>query len=231
MIIGGGPSLADKMPLIKRRVDAGQIIFALNGAGPFLNKHGIVPDYQVFLDCLPTLTERIGEAKSYLINSQCDPGMFASVSNPILWHIAYPQTEDYLPVHRKESGGYCLVGGGATVGLTAMPLAYAMGYRKMHLFGYDSSAKNGTAHAYPIPGAMPNLSGEILGDRLIDYVDVDLNGKKFKSTLTLTRQAELFPDICNALLEKGCIVTVDVHEDSLMAEVLRMMNATQPMAA
>lgn len=230
VIVGGGPSLTDKLPLIKRRVEHGQTVFALNGAGKFLNDHGIIPDYQVFLDCLPTLTDRICEARNYLVNSQCDPALLAAVPDPILWHIAYPQIEDYLPAERKEAGGYCLVGGGATVGLTAMPLAYAMGYRNLHLFGYDSSAKNGTAHAYHVPSEIPGVV-EFINGLPIDYVDVELNGKSFKSTLSMVRQAELFQDICNSMMENGCIVTVDVHEDSLMAEVLRMMNATQPMAA
>ena len=231
VIVGGGPSLMDKLPLIKRRIDQGQTVFALNGAGQFLNKHGIIPDYQVFLDCLPTLTERIGEARNYLVSSQCDPVMLAAVPNPILWHVAYPQIEEYLPEERKEAGGYCLVGGGGiTVGLTSLALAYAMGFRNLHLFGYDSSARNGNGHAYQVPSEIPGVQ-EYIGGIPIGYSDVELNGKKFQSTLSMTRQAELFPEVCNALLEMGCIVTLDVHEDSLMAEVLRMMNATQPMAA
>src|SRR6185312_17566823 len=65
VIVGGGPSVGDKMDVIKKRLCLGQTVFALNGAGPFLNSHGIIPDYQVFMDCLPTLTERIGKAKNY----------------------------------------------------------------------------------------------------------------------------------------------------------------------
>ena len=231
VIVGGGPSLVDKLPLIKNRHGLGQTIFALNGAGQFLNQHGIVPDYQVFLDCLPTMTERIGQAKNYLIGSQCDPVMLDAVPNPILWHVAYPQIEDYLPKERVAAGGYCLVGGGGvTVGLTTLALVYGMGFRKLHLFGYDSSAKNGSGHAYVVPSEIPGVQ-EYVGGVPINYADVELNGKQFKSTLTMTRQAEIFPEVCNALLEMGCIVTVDVHEDSIMAEVLRMMRATQPMAA
>jgi len=138
VIVGGGPSVADKMPLIKRRLALGQTCFALNGAGRFLNEHGIVPDYQVFLDCLPDLHTRIGEAKNYLIGSQCDPVMLASVPNPILWHTAIPDVEDHLDPARKADGGYNLIGGGGiTVGLCTMALAYSMGFRKIHLFGYD----------------------------------------------------------------------------------------------
>jgi hypothetical protein len=231
VIVGGGPSLTDKMQLIKNRVSLGQTVFALNGAGPFLNKHDIIPDYQVFLDCLPTMTERIGEAKNYLIGSQCDPVMLTAVPNPILWHTAIEHMEDHLPEDRKSSDSYCLVGGGgATVGLSTLALVYALGYRKIHLFGYDSSAKNGNGHAYEVPSEIPGVQ-EYIGGVPIGYVDVELNGKHFQSTLSMTRQAELFPEVCQALHLRGCAVTVDVHEDSMMAEVLHMMNATQPMAA
>jgi len=231
VIVGGGPSLPDKLQLIKNRHSLGQTIFALNGAGQWLNKQGIIPDYQVFLDCLPAMTERICEAKNYLIGSQCDPVMLTAVRDPILWHVAYPQTESYLPPERVAEGGYCLVGGaGATVGLTSLALVYAMGFRKLHLFGYDCSAKDGKGHGYEVPSEIPGVV-EFIGGEPVDYTDIELNGKHFKSSLAMARQAELFYDVCNALIDAGCIVTVDVDNDSMMAEVLRIMRATQPMAA
>jgi len=37
---------------------------------------------------------------------------------------------------------------GSTVGMIAMGIAYFLGYRNLHLFGYDSSQDNGQHHAY-----------------------------------------------------------------------------------
>ncbi len=231
VIIGGGPSLVDKLPLLYKRRNAGQTFFALNGAGPWLNGHGIVPDYQIFLDCLPALVDRIGQAGNYLIGSQCDPAMFAAVPDPILWHAGVENIEKYLPKERFENGNWFAAGGaGATVGLSALALIYGMGFRKLHLFGYDCSCKDNRLHAYHVPGEDPSKLENVAG-HLVGYSGIELNGKKFTSTLAMTRQAELFPEVCQALHLAGCSVTVDVHEDSLMAEVLRMMNATQPAAA
>jgi hypothetical protein len=45
-----------------------------------------------------------------------------------------------------------LIGGGTTVGLQALSIAYALGHRKIHLFGFDSSySEAGEGHAYPQP--------------------------------------------------------------------------------
>ena len=55
-LVGGGPSLADTLPSLERRIRLGQTVFALNGAAKYLNDHGIVPDHQVILDACGNAT-------------------------------------------------------------------------------------------------------------------------------------------------------------------------------
>lgn len=209
VICGGGPSLADTLDMIRYRKSLGQKIFALNQAAQFLVNNGIEPDYQVILDARPENIEFCMCAKKILLGSQVDPALFEKAGcDAILWH---PVIEG-IDQHIKADKAYTLIGGGTTVGLSSMALAYTMGYRKIHLFGYDSSHAGDQSHAYK----------QALNDD--DHIAVtEINGKTFRSSLTMARQAELFPTLCNSLIDLGCIITVE--GDGLIKEIAKKMAA------
>ncbi|KPL28557.1 MAG: hypothetical protein AMJ72_02780 [Acidithiobacillales bacterium SM1_46] len=207
VIVGGGPSILEQLPSIIKRHNLGQTIFALNGAAKFLNRNGIIPEYQVVLDARPENVSLLGLARDYLISSQCHSDVFDMVPDPLVWHPAIEGIEENLPEHNDE---YVLVGGGTTVGLSTMCLAYALGFRYLHLYGYDSSHRSAMGHAYSQP----------MNDR-DPLCKVTLGGKVFTSSLTMARQAELFPEVCNNLLDLGCVITVD--GDGLIMTVMDEM--------
>lgn len=210
VIVGGGPSLCSRLSGIRLRQEHGQKIFALNAAAQYLNKNGIIPDYQVLLDPQPFLKEYIGIAREYLVASQCHPDTLRAVpDDATLWHLAVEGVPEQIPEHDDD---YCLVGGGISVGLSALPLVYSMGYRKLHLYGYDSSISDGRGHAYASP-----LKADA------NSVSVTVGGKHFVSTLNMVRQAQEFPRVCDELLSRGCLITVDC--DGLLRAVVDENNA------
>ncbi len=206
-LVGGGPSLADTLPSLERRIRLGQTVFALNGAAKFLNDHGIVPDHQVILDARPENAALIGRARNYLLASQVHPNVFDAVpaKRTMLWHHATEGITDHLPDYDDD---YALIGGSHSVGLAGMCLAYSMGYRNEHLFGYDSSHRGRVGHAY--------AQGD---DPLVNYTAP--SGKTFLTTLTMASQAEMFPAVADTLIDAGCIITVD--GDGLIREVVAAM--------
>ena len=217
VIVGGAPSLRTRISSIKFRHDQGQTVFALNGACRFLNENGIIPDYQVILDPQPFLPSYIGEAKEYLLASQCHPDTFSAISSPTLWHFAMEGVEEHIPPHDES---YCLIGGGYTSLLCSMCLTYAMGYRKLHLYGCDSSVTDGGDHAYPHPEL--GLAFEIA-----PIATATIGGKKFKTTLSMAGQASAFPKLANDLIDAGCLITTDC--DGLLKAVVDEMRI-QPAA-
>jgi len=207
VIVGGGPSAADYLPSIQQRIAHGQTVFALNGAGRFLSQNGILPDYQVILDARPENITLLSPAKEHLLSSQCHPTLLTAVSNVTLWHPCMEGVDDCLPDH---DDAYALIGGGTVVGLSAMCLAYTLGYRNLHLYGYDSSHREDAGHAYaqPMNAADP-------------VCKVTLGGKTFTASLAMAAQAERFPEVCNNLIDLGCTITVDA--DGLIMAVLEEM--------
>ena len=208
VIVGGGPSLANCLDDIAMRLKRGQHIFALNGAAKYLNDAGIMPKYQVLLDARAKNVSLLGESECCLLASQVHPDVFSALGNrpAKLWH---SQTE----VTAKALGDRpsVLIGGGTTVGLSAMALAFTLGYRKLHLYGFDSSYAD-THHAYPQP--------QNDADPVIDAVAA---GRTFKSTAWMVAQVQQFQEFALTLADADCLITV--HGDGLLPHVAREMMA------
>lgn len=200
VLCGSGPSLADSLDEIKLMAASGGVVFAMNGAAKFLHEHGVLADYQVILDAREETANLIGPAKRHLFASQVHPECFLRVPDADLWQLQVGGIDDLLPEYTK---GYALIGGAASVGNTSTCLAFAMGFRTLHVYGYDSSHRDGKGHAFH------QKMNE--GD---PCAYVDFNGKTYLVSLTMKLQAERFQETAAALIASGCKITV--HGDGLL---------------
>lgn len=199
VIVGGGPSLDDTIDAIRWRKSLGQEIWALNGSADWLRNRGVVPDYHVCVDARPDnarFFKRADGDTTYLIASQCDTSIFNALDGKdvILWH---PNSDGVAEALDGETRPVHLIGGGSTVGLCAIVLAYALGYRKIHLHGFDSSYREDTHHAY-----MQNLND---ADFIVDVLAGD---RKFRAAPWMVQQAEEFCSLAQHLADQGCTITV-----------------------
>lgn len=199
VIVGGGPSLDDTLEAIRWRKSIGQDVFALNGSADWLRNRGVVSDYHVGVDARPDnarFFKRPDGETTYLIASQCDETIFNALDGQdvILWH---PNSDGVAEALEGETRPVHLIGGGSTVGLCAIVLAYALGYRKIHLHGFDSSYREDTHHAY-----MQNLND---ADFIVDVLAGD---KKFRAAPWMVQQAEEFCSLAPHLADMGCTITV-----------------------
>jgi SAM-dependent methyltransferase len=200
VIVGGGPSLSENLDKIRARQEHGQKVFALNGAAKFLRKNGIVADYLVICDARAQNIDFLYACpKEVLLASQCDLSVVDKAveirgADVKLWHPKIDGVESHLPDQRES---LTLIGGGTTVGLSAMCLAYTLGYRNLHLYGYDSSHRE-TGHAYSQPM-----------NETEPVCKVTAFGRSFKASLAMAKQAELFPILTDQLIDLGCTITVE----------------------
>jgi SAM-dependent methyltransferase len=197
VIVGGGPSVSDWINEIRSRKAMGQTIFALNGAAEMLYNLGIEVDHLVVVDARHVNVKFLGYAKHDYLSSQCHPALFERTGNATLWHQQYPDDMERfdacLPEYPDE---YALVGGGTSVGLSAMALAHILGYRMLHLYGFDSSYKDGQTHAY-----------EQSDPQCVDC-DVTVAGRTFRTSLSMAQQAEQFVKLSDMLLDDGSFITI-----------------------
>lgn len=214
ILIGGGPSLADTLPEIRWRIARGQTVFALNGAAKYLHEHGIYSDYGVLLDPraenVKFITPHVGE---WLVASQCHPDVIAEANKDRarLWHFASERLMEVLPATSTA------IAGSITVGLCAMCLVFAMGYRKIHLYGYDSSNAETGAHAYAQSETEPESR----------YLEVWCGDRSFICGPAMYSQAKEFQGWADMLVDVGAIITV--HGDGLLPTIARSMSTAVPL--
>jgi hypothetical protein len=203
VLVGSGPSLADTLEEVRERFTAGDTVFAMNGAANYLNAHGIRPDFQVMIDPREETKQLIGPADDHLIASQCHPSVFDAVPHAKLYHLQIEGIDDDLPEYPHP---FALVGGAASVGNTSTVLAYVLGYRTLHLYGYDSSHRDAQSHAFhqKMNDGEPNCI-------------VTWNGKNYRTSLTMKLQAEKAQETLRALETAG--VEIHVHGSGLLPDM------------
>jgi SAM-dependent methyltransferase len=203
VLCGSGPSIVDSIDEIKTLQENGAVVFAMNGAANFLNDHGILADYQCIIDARDSTADLIGEAKEHLFASQVSHLCFEKVPDAILYHLQIEGIDNFLPEYNDS---YCLIGGAASVGNTATCLAYAMGYRNMQIFGYDSSNKGESSHAFH----------QVMNDGE-PMASVRFGGKDYLCSLTMKLQAEKFMETARSLIAYG--VKIEVHGYGLLPDM------------
>ncbi len=202
LIVGGGPSLAPTLPELHFHKKRGGIIFALNATHDYLIERGIVPDFHVMLDARAENAQFVAnphKGVTYLIAAQCHPDVFDAIQgyDVITWVSCMDEHEQEL-FGRFKHKPVMTIGGGATVGLKTMNLAYLSGFRKHHYFGFDSSYDNGKNHAYPQP----------LNDKE-SRMEVLAAGKTFTCAPWMAKQAVEFQKQMRQLTGLG--VEINVH--------------------
>lgn len=180
-IIGGGPSLVNNIGRIYR---TDTDILALNGAYGYLLDYGIKPDYWMLLDTRAenlSFLENINHNTMHFVAAQCHPEIFRKLSNHkiTMYLTTLPgvlELVKHLDVPKNR-----LVGSAGTVGTKALSLAYALGYRKLHLYGYDSSYSDDKHHAFT----------QTLNDTN-KTIDIHFNGERYVTTPAMANQAYEF---------------------------------------
>lgn len=161
-------------------------IFAVGTNAAYrLNDEGRQPDYLVL-----TGHDKKGPlppATHYLIAAMCDPELIKKYQATMFHAVIDGYGKHFHPK------GHGKIPGGISAGLTAMNVAYVMGYRELHMFGYESSGE-----------------GDII---------LDVEGNRFNCTFSLFQQAANFPKMAQVLCNKGA--RIFVHGRGLLPSLIR----------
>lgn len=198
VIVAGGPSMADQIEDIKMRAAHGQKIFSMNGSHKFLADNGIVADCHVMIDARPENEQFVPVGMHCFYASQVHPSVFekakAKGNYITLWHSYADGIQEITESDPRETS---FVGGGSSVGLKAIIIAYLLGFRTLHLYGFDSSYRDEQNHAYPQP----------LNDNE-KTMEVKFNGQSYKVAPWMATQVEEFKAIAPQLISMGCTITM-----------------------
>lgn len=213
LIVGGGPSLADDIGKIRLMQQSGCIVWALNNTFRYLCEHGIEPQAHLLLDARAENSAFVPQSTSALMlySAQCHPDVISRgmrAGKVIIW---CPAVEGVLEILKEKKIRAAIIEGGSSVGMKALALAQAFGFKHLHLFGYDSSYRDDKDHAYPQP-----LNAN---DRV---VDVTVNDRTFKCAPWMASQVEEFKASLGGFLAAGMEFTI--HGDGLLPYTTRVVN-------
>lgn len=215
-VVCGGPSLEKYWHEL---VDYDGTIIACNGAYQFLLDRDIIPDYFMLLDCRREnidFLKNLEKSVLYCICAQAHPCIFDHLenygANTLMYFTNLPDIQQLIPDEIKSSKVAILGGNVGTVGIKAMSLAYTLGYREMHLYGYDSSYANDKHHAYSQP----------LNDET-KKIEVFVDGKPYITSATLAHQAQEFCSWAKDLTQfHGC--SIYLHCEGLLSDLVQYSN-------
>ncbi len=212
MILGGGPSLNEFVDEIRQKRAAGVKLITLNGTYNWALDHGLTPSAQVMVDAREfnkRFTKPVVDGCKYLIASQCDPAVLEGLpkDRTLLWHTSAESIKDLLDVQYRVWWG---IPGGSTVMLRAIPLLRMLGFKKFHLYGFDScirdAGETGEHHAY---SQAENDSEHV--------ISVTVGERVFRCHSWMVSQGSEFCELVKFL---GDEIELNVRGDGLISHIL-----------
>ena len=207
-LCGSGPSLAAKLHEL-----TGDVL-ACNGAIGFLLDRGIVPRHAMLWDAAPIVAEFAVPHPdiTYFVASRCHPSVFERLAGckVVVWHAGGDHNVDDFLSDRKIHEP--MLQGGTTAVTRGMYLAFALGYKDLHLFGADSCYTDGATH---VEGASKVPEG---------LVNVMVGGRWFKSTCQWAAQIEEIKIIYPMMMQPEVGARITAHDEGMMAWVISIMD-------
>jgi hypothetical protein len=208
VIVCYGPSLKYTWPLVSRSGDKADV-FSVSGAHKFLIDHGVIP--HIHIDCDPRehKAKQFGEPHpqvQYWLASCVHPAYLDRLEGRAvaLWHLW--NGDETKGLFDELEPGEWLVQGGGSVGLRALPLLYAMGYRDFEIHGMDCSYAGGEKYA-----------GQHFGKAHHD-LRIRCGDRWFDTGASMVAYAQQF-FITRAVMHDA---TVRLHGDGLLQHMVRM---------
>ena len=207
-ICGAGPSLRDTYQELEGA------ILACNSATGFLLGKGIVPTFSMIWDASPVCESfAIPHPDiTYLLGARCHESVFKRLKGCkiIAWHAGGDHNiVEFLREHEIREP---LINGGSAAVTRALYLAYAMGFRNLHLFGADSSYQDNETH----------VNGSLVAEKdILIHVGTHEGHPVFRTTPEFCAQVEEFKCIYPHFLSLGCGITV--HGSGMLPYIYHTM--------
>ena len=185
-----GPSLRDTVEQLRGQ----KTIWALNAAHDYLISQGIVPTHGIaqapehqILDTFKSVRPDVVYAFASCTHPDLVDRALSSGARVALWNAAAPDEWELDYGDRAQVG---FVYGGGTIGLRVLDMAHMVGFRDLHIHGFDASLSMDLRIGPDKP---------IYEDRRKDIRLFELRGKFFPSLPAHARQVEEIQSVLRPL--------------------------------
>lgn len=209
IIIGGGPSVSDYAGKIKTMQETGMKVLTIERMYQWCLSHGIIPDYVVVMDASDDVVESfitVHPDTIHLIATQCRQDVFNRLRQYQVYIFNTPQKgidmadmwneHDYDNVTQINSGG--------SVTLCTISIAWTLGSKNIHIFGFDCHITNGD-YAQGITG----------NGSMNDCMEVEIEGRIFKTRLDYMSFMQQFFQLIALARKVNMLESVKIYGDSM----------------
>ncbi len=212
-IVAAGPSLEHTID----RVREFKHVLVCGSAHDYLVRQGVVPTYALVCDGGKEDKGNLSmpqKETTYLIASQCDPGLFDHLADYRVeqWHYRGQAASD-LDQERVLLNGEPSLSWGSSVTIVSIQLCMLLGYQDLHFFGFDScyGGEGSKQHVCKIHGSMDY-------QKMPATIGTGAKAKTFVSDLALLEQANQFFRIAEAQHQW---IKCTIYGGGLIAEMVR----------
>ncbi len=201
MIISGGPSVDGQLEIMKEMYDRGMPTICIARMYPWCIKNGLGPTFVVGMDSSSDQLKgflTINPETIHLLASAVHPDMFNGLSHEktFIWdNFDEPEIRK-----RRGEAGYTqcsVIGGGGTVTVSCLSIAFNLGFDYLHIFGSDCM--------YSTDSAYSHASG-IAGESIQMYPEqVTIEGETYWTSPTMMIFAQNILDLLGAAYSQGIL--------------------------
>lgn len=220
-LVCGGPSINDCLEEIRQQYWEGSKLAAVNGTYEWLLQRGMRPAFMFMVDARgfnSRFLTRPAPHCSYWLASQCAPETFDRAlgwpgADVRIWHaVAHESERDVLD--RYYQGNYYAAAAGTTIGLRALGILQALGFRWLDVYGMDSCLTDAAHHAYSQPENDEEAQLPIT---------VQVGDRFFKATLWQSLQAKETIEMLDKFPSESHIT---FHGDGLIAHLAKQRGSS-----
>lgn len=219
-LCGAGPSLRHS----HAEIPEGEHIMAVNSAIGYLLDQGRKPTWAMIWDASPICAHFAipHDDVTYLISARCHPSVFAKLEGckVVTW---YAGGDHNISEYLEQRGIDDILINGGTAGVTrGIYLAYALGYRDIHIHGADSSfSVDGETH----------IRGSLVPERSIEVrVGESEDSRWFTATPEWCAQVEEIKLIYPLFTTPGMGASITCHGDGMFQHVVAIMKSDEATA-
>lgn len=218
-VCGSGPSLKDSLDVVRKLQKNGFAVASMNGSYNYLLSNNIVPDYFFMIDARESVNLQFianpHPETTHVIASQCHPEIFEALAGyrVMLWQVDNYEGARQAIVERAPH--VTIFGGASNVGQAALGPLMAVGYRMMHLVGFDGPVRSNE----PLENAPEQHVINQPQNDAETRVEFFFEGERFVGTGTNAHDANSFVDRAKLIEATG--VKIVVHGNNLLQKMYR----------
>lgn len=216
VIVGGGPSVTEQTPTIQRLVAEGKALMVIERMYPWTATVGLHPDYVTALDGSDDVVEGFAQIQPdtiHLVGSSMHPDVAAMLPKDRTY-VYHGHNPHFAVQQLWMDAGYTrvtVVNTGGSVTLACLALAMRLGFRRIHLFGFDCMVQTPEhSHATGIAGAnTPHR-----------YLDVQIGEETFVTSLAFLSFAQQYAHMVSDGKKAGLLESVQIYGESLVTKLV-----------